>query len=66
MVKERLHFANKLTFDKIPEMFNNYFVNKIAKIRSLLDSTTLYTIDGNCVPSCNSVSLTDLIASHQV
>ena len=38
MVKEK-------TFDKIPEVFNNYFVDKIAKIRSLLDSTTLSTVD---------------------
>ena len=48
-----------ITFDKIPEVFNNYFVDKIAKIRSLLDSTILPTTTRNCVPSCNSCTITE-------
>ena len=48
-----------ITLDKIPEVFNNYFVDKIAKIRSLLDSTNLPSVIENYVPSCNSCTLTE-------
>ena len=61
MVKGKSAFfkKKKIIFDKIPEFFNNYFVDKIAKIRSILDITTLPTVAENFVTSCNSCTLTE-------